>query len=153
MLLFDKRASDPGVHGLSIKPPGLPEFNLSAGLRIEPSETLLDVGALFNLLPSYPLTITLWDTSKESIAKRQCPIFDMELGTSLNRTLGVEALHCFNLGIYVAIGGNVVWSSLRMVCGLWQGRSRSESKHHWFMLKVVCPRLRKRTPRETYRPI
>ena len=84
LLFFDKRSSDPGVHGLSIKPPGLPDFNLSAGLRIEPSEALLDVGALFNLLPSYPLTITLWDTSKESIAKRQCPIFDMELGTSIN---------------------------------------------------------------------
>jgi len=110
LLFFDKRTGEPGVHGLGIKPPGLPEYGLHAGLRIEPSEDLLDVGALFTPLQSYPFTITLWNMAKESIAKRQCPFFDMELGTSINRTLSVETLHCFNLGIYLAMGGSVVWA-------------------------------------------
>ena len=66
--------------------------------RLEPCDQLHDVGALIDV-DRFPLTITFWRTSREDMTRHRNPLFDRELGITPKRSLVVDALHTFHLGI------------------------------------------------------
>ena len=91
---YDKRQN--GSHGRSLTR-DIPELNLRAGDRLEPSSALADVGGFEDL--DVPATVVFWRCSLETIARHRNPLFCAELGTSPRRSLIVDLLHCMNLGV------------------------------------------------------
>ena len=71
---------------------------LKADDRLEPCDQLPDIGALIDV-DEFPLTITFWRTSREDMTRHRNPLFDRQLGITPKRSLVVDALHAFHLGI------------------------------------------------------
>ena len=71
LLQYDKRPH--GSRGLALRQ-SLPVVGLLAGDRLEPSESLPDVG-LFTALSNFPITCTFWRPSNETMVQHRNPIF------------------------------------------------------------------------------
>jgi hypothetical protein len=103
-LFYDKRTL--GSRGRSLDK-DLPEFNLSAGDRLEPSPGCPDVGDLEHV--ALPATLVFWRPSMETLTKHRNPLFNTVTGISIE-SLTVDVLHCFYLGVLQAHCSQVVWS-------------------------------------------
>ena len=113
LLFYDKR--DQGGRGRCLRHP-YPKLGLDAGDRLEPSDALWDVGQLESLT-AFPVRLTFWRGSRETLAKHRCPIFGPE--TQISPTeLVVDPLHTLHLGVMQWVGKEIVWR--RMDANAWE---------------------------------
>ncbi len=101
-------------------------YNLLAGDRLEPSESLRDAALSDDLTFPYPL-VCFWRRAAETRSRHRNPLFCAELGIS-HLYLMNDSLHCMYLGFSPDLLGTVVWHL--MACDVWfqrrEGRSNDE---------------------------
>jgi len=102
-LYFDKRVA--GSRGRALRA-DIPELNLKAGDRLEPSAGCPDTGAFEHL--GLPATVVFWRPGAETLTKHRNPIFNTLTGVTLD-TLTVDTLHCFYLGVLQVHCSQVIW--------------------------------------------
>lgn len=66
--------------------------------RLEPSDTLPDV-ADCDRITTFPTVIIFWRSDAETLARHRNPMFDPEYGVTPARSLTVDVLHAFFLGV------------------------------------------------------
>ena len=109
LLVPDKRAN--GSHGLALRSDYDP-LRLSKGDRLEPCETLNDVGDFFTQA-RFPLhRITFWRPPRDFLTKHRNPIFQRDLGLTPNKILTKDLLHVVYLGIMLSLCRNILWEIL-----------------------------------------
>jgi len=84
---------------------------LQANDRLEPSVGLPDVGELENV-ELFPANIVFWRLRNESLTRHRNPVFDPEIGITPKRSLVVDLLHAFYLGILLVWCRFVIWRLL-----------------------------------------
>jgi hypothetical protein len=82
--------------------------NLKANDRLEPSVELPDIGELENL-EVFPVSIVFWRPQNETLTRHRNPLFDEELGITPKRSLVIDILHAFFLGILLVWCRFVLW--------------------------------------------
>jgi hypothetical protein len=105
VLRWDKRAKG----GLKLAT-DVPELGLSAGDRLEPSDSCPDVGAVSGLAP--PFTLTFWRDSEESISRHRNPLFRASYGLAAETSMTVDTLHALYLGVMHVWCREAVWQLL-----------------------------------------
>jgi len=105
-LFYDKGKGSAASRGRALKV-DLPSLGLCKKDRLEPSRYLMDVGDL-DALNMYPIVISFWRRSAETMARHRCPLIMPHLGLTLDRCLGVDSLHTLALGVYQYFLGDVV---------------------------------------------
>jgi hypothetical protein len=117
VLRYDKR--DDGLRGLALRQdvPSVP--GLIAGMRLEPTQTLKDVAAFFDIT-IFPVAVLFWLVSSETLARHRNPLFDITLGITPFRVLNADLLHCLYLGVFNVFVGAMIWSMI--VSGAWSSR-------------------------------
>jgi hypothetical protein len=108
LLRYDKRPQ--GSHGYSLVQ-DVDDAGLLAGDRLEPSETLHDIG-LFPRLTSFPIVCTFWRPSNQTMVLHRNPLISANLGVTLVDTFTIDELHTMKLGILQAWGRVAVWQLL-----------------------------------------
>ena len=121
-LQFDRR--DGGSKGLSLTADVFwdGELQLQRGDRLEPSTELPDVAA-FPKIAVFPLTITFWRQSHETMTRHRNPLFAI-VGVSLVRSLTVDMMHSLHLGVMLLFCRLVLWYLLME--GLWCRKGNQE---------------------------
>lgn len=109
-LIYDKRSS--GFRGRALIR-DLPEFRLLIGDRVEPSESLIDVGK-FEEVPSI-IEVTFWRVVNNRVRHRN-PLFNSITGVTLLSLL-VDALHAYVLGVLKEFTMHVLWEMI--ICNFW----------------------------------
>jgi hypothetical protein len=97
-LHYDKRKKHDASRGRCLAVP-LPELNLLAGDRLEPTPTHPDSGDGFDLL-AWPQTFIFWRRSGETSTRHRNPLYSDEIGTSPDRTNSFDWLHCLSWGVF-----------------------------------------------------
>ena len=95
-LYYDKRQT--GSRGRALRV-AIPELGLEAGLRLEPTPTMPDVGEAVDNNSTADSTLVFWDRSKETITQRRNPLFSEETGIG-PEIFVPDWLHCLSLGCY-----------------------------------------------------
>ena len=113
-LRYDKRTD--GSRGRALtRDVQIRGVELRVGDRLEPSESLNDVGALVSI-SEFPTTIMFWRKSDETLTRHRNPIFDREIGILPNRTLTVDVLHGFFLGVLNVWCRITIWKLVKHGC-------------------------------------
>jgi hypothetical protein len=131
-LYFDKRTS--GSRGRALRV-DIPELNLQAGDRLEPSVGCPDTGAFEHL--DLPATVVFWRTTDETLAKHRNPIFNALTDVTLD-TLTVDTLHCFYLGVLQVHCSQVIWGLVE--ADVWETREAGNTTAP-ARLQESCTRL------------
>ena len=108
LMRFDKRKQ--GSHGLALSSDCLPA-GLRSGDRLEPSDTLPDIGTFFSL-EHFPILLTFWRPGEETLVHHRNPIWDPSLGITPDSTLTVDSLHTLNLGLFQQWSKFTTWHLL-----------------------------------------
>lgn len=108
LLRYDKRRL--GGHGRTLLR-DVPVAGLQANDRLEPSAALADVGRYENLA-DFPVELTFWRCSWESLVQHRNPMWCDRLALSPARSLAVDSLHTYNLGVVQAFCKVAVWKVL-----------------------------------------
>ena len=85
----------------------LPTLGLAKNDRVEPTETLADVGQL-EMKPA-PLEVCFWRRSRETSARHRNPLFGHATGLSVE-CVGIDWQHTLSLGTIQAFMCGLVWS-------------------------------------------
>ena len=134
-LEYDKR--DNGNHGRALKY-NLPQIpTLRKGDRLEPCETVPDIGA-FEKLSSFPVVVLFWRTSRESMTRHRNPLADPELYIKIFDIVTVDGLHCLYLGVFNTFCKIAFWAVLGS--GVW-GRAPTMSEQHSIAVHTFGTRL------------
>ena len=112
-LVYD--SSKTGFHG-RVLCSDLPEYNLLANDRLEPSFAIMDTGSGFDNMTQFPVVATFWRTSCETRAKHRNPLYNPAIGISVQLFL-VDMLHCFYLGLLQTFSCALVWEMI--ICNCW----------------------------------
>lgn len=131
-LFWDKRTL--GSRGRTLKC-ALPELNLLAGDRLEPSAECPDVGEVEHL--GLPVTLVFWRPSLETITKHRNPLFNRTTGIGLH-SLTVDVLHCFYLGVLQVHCSRILWALFE--ADAWSTREAGHSTAQ-ARLQESCTRL------------
>lgn len=87
----------------------VPEFpTLKKGDRLEPGLGLADVGDLEHRT-DFPMRLCFWRTSRESLARRRCPLLSPTLGTDPSTSIALDILHVVYLGVMQAWTCAAIW--------------------------------------------
>jgi hypothetical protein len=113
-LFFDNERG--GSKGRAVRRPGLPEFGLRAGDRLEPTRSLADV-SLLEYIAVFPCWVLFWRPGSQTVALHRNPIFGPGTHTTTRR-LALDTLHCLNLGVYKAYCMTVLWRLI--LSNVWQ---------------------------------
>jgi len=103
-LRFDRKPR--GGSGLALHVP-LPELGLVVGDRLEPSDSLHDVGKLRDA--EVPLDVVFWRRSEESLCRHRNPLLTADVGLSTDKALTVDTLHALYLGVMLVYCRVTVW--------------------------------------------
>ena len=98
-------ARNDGSHGRSMIT-DMPELALLKGDRLEPSQEVIDTHA-FELLP-LPVTLVFWRVKSQQMTYHRNPIFDEDLGVSLDDTAALDWLHILALGVFQVFIGCLI---------------------------------------------
>ena len=116
VLYYDHR--DRGGRGRCLMQ-AIPSLGLNSGDRLTEERGLSDVANLDRLL-LFPRPIVFWRSADEDFTRHRNPVFAIHLGTTPDRCLTVDILHCLNLGVMHNFCFHVMW--LLLMSGAW-GRS------------------------------
>ena len=106
-LRYDKRKT--GARGRAlVRDLVVGGVSLCAKDRLEPCAALPDVGQLDDL-DTFPTIVIFWRASAETLTRHRNPIFDPELGITPKRSLVVDVLHDFFLGILLVWCRVTIW--------------------------------------------
>ena len=103
-VFFDKRPA--GNRGLCLNS-HLEALGLLKGDRLEPCAQLANVAAFGEA--TTPCELLFWRTSKDTAARRRCPLFSEETGVDVG-SLGVDWMHSISLGVMQHLLAHLVWS-------------------------------------------
>ena len=92
------------------------DAHLLAGDRLEPSESIPDVGSAFDELQVFPVVAVFWRLSRETICRHRNPLFDSEIGMGSQECLTIDALHSLRLGPMLVFNTLCTWRLLK--CGI-----------------------------------
>ena len=112
----------------------VPRLGLCAGDRLEPSVLLPNV-AKFESLNAFPVLVSFWRCSNETMARHRNPLFCTALGLSPHSCLTVDFLHSLFLGVMHVYCRHVLWFLIEK--GVW-GRMATEEE----TVQVVAIALR-----------
>ena len=117
-LKYDKRAR--GNHGRCLTE-NLPEVNLLAGDRLEPSANLVDVADLERMCkkPGETVELTFWRCGEETMCSHRCPLWDASLGITAPDVVVFDTLHTLNLGVMQLFVKCALWKLIK--AGAWSG--------------------------------
>ena len=107
-LSWFKSSSGPRGRALKVD---MPQLGLKKNDRLEPCAAVQDVGETFDNLvvdPSRPIRICFWRRSEETAIRHRNPLICRALHSSV-RTMVVDSLHCWYLGIFQRYLGHVWW--------------------------------------------
>ena len=135
VLFYDKRPA--GSHGRALLA-DIPEANLMAGDRLEPSGSLPDPGD-FELLSVFPCTVTFWKVSETSLAHFRSPLWSPDIGLTPSSTPAVDLLHTLYLGPMLTWTSCVFWAFLD--ANIWGQNSPSEFEGKVVTLGVLKTEL------------
>jgi len=107
VLFYDRR--NDGNRGRRLAT-AIPHLGLRAGDRLEPSDTLADVGMFDDLL--CPVRVLFWRTSMESMVRHRCPLMSPALGITIESTVCLDVLHTLHLGPIICLGVRGIWAVL-----------------------------------------
>ena len=106
-LRYDKR--DHGSHGRCLtRNIQINGKQLLENDRLEPSDELFDVGAL-NQIMNFPINIIFWRSTEDTLTRHRNPLFDRSIGITPKRSLTVDVLHAFFLGILNTWARIAIW--------------------------------------------
>ena len=114
-LRYDKRTKDSSAGRTLMQAIVVNTVHLKLGDRLEPSYTLPDVGALEEI-STFPTTIVFWRRSVETLTRHRNPVFDPEIGITPARSLTVDVLHAFFLGIMNMWAKVTIWKLILSGC-------------------------------------
>jgi len=97
-LHYDKRLYTHAFRGRCLQA-DMPALDLKKGDRLEPSHSLRDVGSDFDHL-AWPQTFRFWRRSQETSTRHRNPLFSDDIGTSPDRTIAFDWLHCLSWGVF-----------------------------------------------------
>ena len=132
LLQYDKRTTTSSSNGLALVEDYAP-LNLRRGDRLEPSENLSDIGK-FDDIMVFPVLLTFWRCSRETLAKHRCPLFDAAIGLTLD-SFFFDILHTLFLGVLNVVAREFLWTLIEK--DAWRTRARGEVR-----LKVSVAQLR-----------
>lgn len=92
----------------------LNRFGLQAGDRLEPTVEMPDV-SLLDKTKSFPIHLTFWRRTDQTVTLHRNPIFDDALGITISSLL-VDNLHCFYLGVLKDFSTHAFWEMLHADC-------------------------------------
>ena len=95
-LVYDRR--DKGFHGRYLTENILGAL-LMGGDRLEPSESIPDVGAGFDHLSTFPHMATFWRISRQTLVYHRNPVWSEENGFTHDAVMAVDWLHTIALGV------------------------------------------------------
>ena len=110
-----------GSHERTLTDP-IPALGLQAGDRLEPCETLCDIGDGFDNLdipPGQSVRILFWRKERQTLCTHRSPLWDASLGITPCLTLAIDLLHTFYLGILLELCKISVWEMLK--ARVWPG--------------------------------
>lgn len=107
-LRYDKRPS--GLRGRVLSE-GVQECQLRAGMRLEPSDEVQDIGKFEEL--ATPFTACFWDVQEETLARHANPLFEASLGMAPQRCLTIDTLHAVYLGVMKVYVRVCIWFILQ----------------------------------------
>ena len=113
-LFYDKRKHGARGRALAVD---VPELGLQAGDRLEPSATVQDVGAGFDL--SNPGRATFWRIPEAPETHHRNPLVDEELGLGPD-SLVVDELHALSHGVFKYFLQDFTWTCFE--ANIWQIR-------------------------------
>lgn len=96
-LRYDKREHGCRGRGL-VRDLRINNVELLKDDRLEPSESLMDIGCLDQIV-NFPVVVIFWRMSAETLTRHRNPLLDRAIGITPKRTLTVDVLHAFFLGI------------------------------------------------------
>jgi hypothetical protein len=114
LLVYDKRKD--GSHGRALNA-NYGALELLAGDRLEPTPTLMDVGAGFDRISQFPCPVQFWRPSANTICHHRCPLFDKSIGITPTDTIRLDLLHALFLGPMHSWCKLAMWMVL--MCGAW----------------------------------
>jgi len=106
-LRYDKRQQ--GSHGRALIT-GVPELNLQAHDRLEPSRDVPDVGELESL--PLPITAVFWRPAAQTAARHRNPLLVQELGLDPTACLAVDVLHAVHLWVLKVWARVALWNMI-----------------------------------------
>lgn len=107
-LRYDKR--DGGSAGRALNA-DVPELGLLAHDRIEPTQSLRDVGD-FDKLSTFPVRVLFWRVSSATLCHRRFPLFDEALGITPTTVIALDLLHTLYLGVMQSLCKTALWHLL-----------------------------------------
>lgn len=120
-LRYDKRAS--GSHGRALEN-DVPFLNLQKDDRLEPSADLPDIACFETLDLSTPKRVIFWRTSRETLTRHRNPLFSVQLGITVWRSLTSDLLHTLYLGVFHSFCRMAVWALI--LSGAWGGHGTQD---------------------------
>jgi hypothetical protein len=89
----------------------LPALGLLAGDRLEPSKEVPDVYGYDHVSDdAFPLKVTFWRRSRETMVRHRCPLFSVP-GVNMLSVM-IDVLHTMHLGVANAYVAHVLWELL-----------------------------------------
>ena len=131
-LFYDKRRDGNRGRCLSIDIPGL---GLKAGDRLEPSQSLPDIGRTFDECANFPVMVFFWRRSEETLCTHRCPLFDPAIGTTPNKSVALDLLHTLYLGVMVIWCQTTIWATI--ACNIWADCGDEVTR-----VQLICLRMR-----------
>ena len=86
-------------------------LGLMEGDRLEPGCDILEV-ADFDSWKQFPLHVVFWRTAQEQGCRHRRPLFDDELGISVESSLQIDTLHTLALGGYKSFVHSAIWQCI-----------------------------------------
>ena len=115
LLAYDRRRNGANGRALYRVTDTLSAIGLRAGDRLEPCETLRDVG-LFETM-ALPARVLFWRQLAESICRHRCPLLDPNIGITAVKSVALDLLHTLYLGPLLAVSRHSLW--LLIDAGIW----------------------------------
>ena len=106
ILVWDKKAKGGRCVARDVPALGLKAFD-----RLEPSQSLPDVG-LFEEIAT-PCNVKFWRRTEDTTSKHRNPLFDASIGVTTAQ-ITCDTLHCFYLGVMLAWCRIAVWALLSL---------------------------------------
>jgi hypothetical protein len=115
LLAYDRRRHGANGRALYRVTDTLSAIGLRAGDRLEPCETLQDVG-LFESM-ALPARVLFWRQLAESICRHRCLLLDPNIGITAARSLALDLLPTLHAGPWLAVSRHSLW--LLIDAGIW----------------------------------